>query len=119
MNREPKTSRRTQETPETPHGVSVNARQLGWLIAQAEAGHHPLFDTEMIARALDGVTPEAIERVGADGVATIVEQLANMAELEEARGFIRTLPQPTQDVLVVLYFRILDDYLGRRSATLH
>lgn len=104
---------------ETKNEVTVNARQLAFLLEQGEAGHHHLFDLPAIRKALaldaaDAHDPQMLERLH-----HIITDLAALASVSEQRAFIAELPERVQTLLVQLYFRFLDQFMERSERTLH
>lgn len=99
----------------------LNANQVTWLLQQGSVGHHPLFDIPTIRRALasDCLPEEPGHAPMLARLEETVKQLAALPDITEQRRFIGTQPEHVQDVLINLYFRLLDQYMHRSEATLH
>jgi len=101
--------------------VTFNAQQVIGLLEQAEIGCHALFDLRTIRGALEDaeIMGEALNDNVVDTVQEAVVELGTMESVIEQRAFIRDLPMSVQHLLVRLYFRFLDQFMHRRSVTLH
>jgi len=101
--------------------VTFNAQQVMGLLEQAEIGCHALFDLGTIRGALDSATMDsaALGDGAVDSIQDTVIELGAMESVVEQRRFIKTLPMSVQHLLVRLYFRFLDQFMHRRSVTLH
>jgi hypothetical protein len=101
--------------------VTFNARQVIGLLEQAEIGCHALFELKTIRSALDSVTigESALKDSTVELVQKAIVHLASQDSVIEQRQFIKTLPMRVQHLLVRLYFRFLDQFMQRRSVTLH
>jgi hypothetical protein len=101
--------------------VTFNAQQVIGLLEQAEIGCHALFDLKTIRNALDsvGIGESALKDSTVEVVQKAIVQLAGLDSVIEQRQFIKALPMVVQHLLVRLYFRFLDQFMQRRSVTLH
>ena len=100
--------------------MTFNARQVQGILENAEVGCHALFEAGTIRRALNASVAE-VELD--DSTVTLVQgaivELAGMESVMLQREYIDTLTEPVQNLLVHLYFRFLDQFMHRRSVTIH
>ena len=83
-------------------------------------GHHALFELDAIRRALTNPTEEfgdsdTVVRV----LHQVIQHLTQLDTLTEQREFIDDQPVRLQNVLIQLYFRLLDQMIQRGEVTLH
>jgi len=100
--------------------VNFNARQVNYLLEQAEGGYHPLFANDLIRRALD--TSPVQDRDDSEIVRELHDVIVEVTELEDVasqRAYIASLPESVQNLVVHLYFRFLDQFMKRNPVTLH
>lgn len=89
------------------------------LLSSGVEGVHPLFDEEMIRRAFARVDDGLLDGGGLWAAHEALRALARRGGLLAQRGYLRSLPASTVDVLVYLYFRHLDRRLLAAGPTLH
>lgn len=89
------------------------------LISMGAHGLHPLFDMEWIRRAFDRVDSGLLQADELLLAHRALKRLARMQGIDEMRGYLRLLPEPTVDVLVFLYFRSVDQFIESRAPTVH
>jgi len=101
--------------------ISVNARQLMGLLEQAEIGCHALFEHAMIRRALttSKVSDVDLDDSTVEKVQEAIVHLAGLSTVIEQRKFIHKQSSQVQNLLIHMYFRFLDQFMQRRSVTLH
>ncbi len=101
--------------------INVNARQLMGLLEQAELGCHALFEHAMIRRALtkSKVSDVDLDDSTVEEVQEAIVHLAGLSNVIEQRKFIDDQPNRVQNLLIHMYFRFLDQFMQRRSVTLH
>ena len=83
-------------------------------------GHHALFERDAIRSALINPTEEFGD---SDTVVRVLHQvihhLTQLDTLTEQREFIDEQPLRIKNVLIQLYFRLLDQMIRRGEVTLH
>ena len=100
--------------------LNFNARLATYLLEQAEGGYHPLFENDLIRRALRS-TP-ASDRDNDEIVRELHDVIVEFTELDgvtRQRAYIAALPSTVQTLVVQLYFRFLDQFMQRTAMTLH
>ena len=101
--------------------MELKPGQILGILRQGERGYHSLFDKTTIRRALSkrmDVSQMTDSQVFAQ-VKEVVTDVLGLTNLVEQRDYIDQLPSQTQDILVRLYFRVLDQYMKNRQYTLH
>ena len=101
--------------------MELNAGQFITILRHGERGYHALFDVETIRRALSRPldTQRLVDGEVFSEVKEAVVKLVGIRDLARQRLFINTLSLPLQDILVRLYFRLLEQNMQKRSFTLH
>ncbi len=100
--------------------LAVNALHLTWLLEQGRSGVHPLFDTDLIRRALLTVPLDVADDDAMLGrLERVITDLADLPTIADQRAFIASLPEGIQDLMVLLYFRFLDQFMQGRELTIH
>lgn len=82
-------------------------------------GIHPLFEKSAIRRALNRVSAGLLRQASIFAAHAALRSLDDIHTLGHKRDFIACLPQDTLDVLIFLYFRKIDAWMGRHPVTLH
>ena len=101
--------------------MELHTGQILQILRQGECGYHTLFDVPTIRRALNTrieIGQLTDSQVFAQ-VKEVVTQVLDLQDMTQQREYISQLPAQTQDILVRLYFRILDQYMKNRQFTLH
>jgi hypothetical protein len=101
--------------------MELNTGQFITILRHGERGYHALFDVETIRRALGQPldTQRLVNAAVFSQVKEAVVKLVGIRDLSRQRLFINTLSLPLQNILVRLYFRLLEQYMQNRSYTLH
>ena len=103
-----------------PKELAVNALHLTWLLERGRGGVHPLFDTHVIRRAVMNAPAEMPEEDDMlPRLQRHIRDLAALPTLADQRAFILSLSDGVQDLMVLLYFRFLDQFMQGRELTLH
>lgn len=99
--------------------IAFDPGQVVDLLAQGAKGHHVLFDTYQIRRALstDSSPDEHPEAV--DELHQVISDLVRCDDIVEQRAVIYSLPLWLQDVTIRMYFHFLDRYLKGQALTWH
>ena len=80
------------------------------LLDAGERGTHLLFDRSEIEEAFSDGAEDLQDIVGArmEEIHDAVESVVSMPDLASARRFVSSLPSEVRQVLVLLYFELLD-----------
>jgi hypothetical protein len=89
------------------------------LLRCGSMGSHLLFDSLCIHRAFERIERGAIRQADLLSAHIALRELASEPDLHAKRAFVRELPRATSDLLVFLYFRRLDRYLGESERVYH
>jgi len=94
---------------------------LEYLIELGQRGNHVLFDTDTIKKAfareandLSGINQKKVAEVN-----RAIRDIVMIQGLDSKRDFIRELPDDVQDVIVHLYFQMIDRSLATDEQTKH
>ena len=92
-----------------------------YLIELGLKGNHILFDIEDIKHAmgkdvkdLTSIDPRKVKEVN-----KAIQDIIAIAGFEEKKDFIKDLPKDVQDVLIHLYFQMIDRTMQMSNSTLH
>ena len=99
--------------------LELDGRQVKELLELARSGVHPLFDNSLIRRALEGSAVLDLGRSGLRDVAGAIKEVVTLGTLDEQRAYIATLSPTLQEMLVLMYFRLVDRLSEGESVTLH
>ena len=101
--------------------MELDAGQFLRILRHGEQGYHALFEVETIRRALGRPmdTQRLVNGAVFGEVKEAVVKLVGIRDLSQQRVFINSLSAPLQDILVRLYFRLLEQYMQKRAYTLH
>ena len=91
------------------------------ILAQSLNGHHLLFAPGVVRFALGhaGSAAAALDANTAAGVAALLDDVDEVADLHEQADRIAGAPLPVQEALVRLYFDALDRYMATQDPVLH
>ncbi len=89
------------------------------LISSGAAGFHPLFETPSIRRAFANVEHGLISEEGLLLAHAALRELVLKANVDQMKSYLQGLPEPVVDLLVFLYFRIVDQFIEGTEPTLH
>ena len=94
---------------------------LEYLIELGQRGNHVLFDTDVIKKAFarDLTDLSGIDQSKVAEVNRAIRDIVMVQGLEAKRDFIRELPSDVQDVIVHLYFQMIDRSLSSKEAVRH
>jgi len=104
--------------------IDANAGNLAWLqyiIEQGHRGNHVLFEPEEIRRAFRRDTGELLE-LEPGKIRTInktINKIIRAADAETQRDLISGLEDDLRDLLVLLYFQMIDRNLSEEGVTKH
>ena len=99
--------------------ISIDASQVVSLLAQGANGHHVLFETHLIRRALATNVPVHKHPNAVSELHEVMAQLMGCEDLAAQQAVIRRLPQWLQDLTVRMYFHFLDRFLKEQPLTWH
>ncbi len=98
---------------------SIPLTELTYIVRNAEAGHHVLFEESLIRRAFTTPVPERDTEEMVDVLDAAFRGLLAQPSVGMKRDFVNTLPEPIQNVVIRLYFRFIEQVQLARGATLH
>lgn len=90
---------------------------LPFCLDQSLAGHHHLFDGELVRKSFD--EPLEVDAEAVAGARSLLESLRREEDLGAQRRHIARAPERAQRLFVRLYFEYLDGWAGRSSARAH
>ncbi len=93
--------------------INPEANVLEYLIDMGIKGSHFLFDNNRIREALRkdlGILAQS-GTVDLDEINRVIKEIFSLPGFEEKKEFIEGLPPETQDVLIILYFQLIDKNL--------
>lgn len=92
-----------------------------YLIEQGLKGNHVLFDVDDIKQAMGGETKDLTDIAPgqAKEVNRAIQEIVAMQGLEEKKDFIKDLPREIQDVIIHLYFQMIDRTMQISRSTMH
>ena len=99
--------------------IAFDPSQVLHLLEQGANGHHVLFDTHQIRRALANKADSNEPHDAVDALHRVVAELVRCESVVEQRAVIYSLPQWLQDLTVRMYFHFLDRYLKEQALTWH
>ena len=99
--------------------VSVVDELSDGLLTCGAQGFHLLFESCCIRRAFKRVEDGAIRQADLLSAHVALRELGRLPDLDGKKAYVEELPRATADLLVFLYFRRLDLYLGERDRTYH
>ena len=102
-----------------PQGITPVGGIEPGLISMGAVGLHPLFRSEWIRRSFDRLESGELQPCHIEDVHQALKKLGRLRSMNSKRRFLDSLPEPTVDTLVFLYFRSLDQFLERTETTLH
>jgi len=94
---------------------------LEYLISQGLKGNHLLFDNYQIRRAFTK-NPTELEKLGVQKLREVKEAFRHILELQdiwEKKEYIAKLPEEIQNIIILLYFQILEKNLLSQKPRLH
>ncbi len=94
---------------------------LEYLISQGLQGNHILFSNDQIRRAFSKSEHE-LERLGSqkvEQVREVLREILTLPNMEEKKEFIQRLPEDIQNIIILLYFQILEKNLLSKKPKLH
>jgi len=104
--------------------VNANPGNIIWLqyiIELGLRGNHPLFENDEIRRAFDKdideltqMEPETINEIN-----TAIKNILQATDMETQRNLIVALSPQTRDLLVHLYFQMIDQNMTGGNPTKH
>lgn len=102
---------------EVVDNVAIN---LTYVIEQGAQGSHLLFDNEEIRHAFaNRERLPSLDEAPAESLREAVRSLALLPSRKERRGVIEALPERERDLLILFYFRVIDEYLADRLELHH
>ena len=97
------------------------ASALEYLISLGVKGNHVLFENDQIreafARQKDALTGLEHSRIGE--VQRAIREILTIPDFEGKKEFIATLPRETQDILIYLYFQMIERNLASSHPPRH
>ena len=94
---------------------------LEYLISQGLKGNHLLFDNHQIRRAF-AHNPREIEKLGVEKLREVKEAFQHILQLQdiwEKKEYIAKLPEEIQNIIIQLYFQLLEKNLLSKKPRLH
>lgn len=98
-----------------------NAAMLQYLLELGIRGNHPLFEPEEIRRAFDRDAGD-LNNMDQDTIQKInmaIKDILQASDIEAQRDLISALEPKLMDVIVLLYFQMLDQNLFCSNPTKH
>jgi len=89
------------------------------LISSGAQGFHPLFETPSIRRAFANIEHGLISEEGLLLAHKALRVLLAQQSVSQMKTYLGSLPEPVVDLLVFLYFRILDQFIEESEPTIH
>ncbi len=104
--------------------IDANAGNMAWLqyvIEQGRHGIHVLFEPEEIRRAFERDTNELseLEPGKVKRVNRTINEIIRATDAETQRNLILGLDEDLRDLLVLLYFQMIDRNLSEEGITKH
>ena len=101
--------------------INPEAQELEYLISLGIKGNHILFKNERIREAFgkDLGKLAAAGKLDVDEINRVVKEIISIQGLEEKKLYIESLPLEMQDVLIILYFQLIDKNLMSGHKILH
>jgi hypothetical protein len=106
---------------DTENIQDVGLSPLEYVIHLGTQGNHVLFDTERIRKAF-AKEEEELACLGNERVEEVREAIRNifsLPEFESKRDYISSLPTDIQDVLVYLYFQMIEKSIHLHQKSHH
>ncbi len=89
------------------------------LITAGALGFHPLFETSSIRRAFANVEHGLISEQRLLLAHVALRELVSLDDIFEMREYLESLPEGVVDLLVFLYFRVVDQFIEDHEHTIH
>lgn len=89
------------------------------LISSGARGFHPLFETPSIRRAFANVEHGLISEEGLLLAHAALRELVSKTNVDQMKSYLESLPHPVVDLLVFLYFRVVDQFIEGTEPTHH
>jgi len=98
-----------------------NLDEIEFLLAQSMNGVHHLFDNQVIARILQTPTEEIdfFNFENMDRIQELFTQLLNQNSVQEKKTFLQSLDANSYEILVRIYFHIVDNTLMTSDTLKH
>lgn len=98
-----------------------NLDEIEFLLAQSMNGVHHLFDNQVIAKILQTPTEEIdfFNFENMDRIQELFTQLLNQNSVQEKKTFLQTLDENSYEILVRIYFHIVDNTLMTSDTLKH
>ena len=105
--------------PDNDSSAAIPLTEFTYIVRNAEAGHHVLFEESLIRRAFAAPMPATDTEEMVEVLDAAFRTLLAQPSVGGKRAFVSTLPETVQNVVVRLYFRFLEQIQAARSATVH
>ena len=89
------------------------------LIDAGLRGSHPLFESSSIRRAFEHLDRDLINESGLLDAHSALKTLRNISGSADRMHYINALPESTLDLIVFMYFRVLDSHMMAAHPTIH
>lgn len=89
------------------------------LISSGAQGFHPLFETPSIRRAFANIERGLISEEGLLLAHAALRELVSLDNMAQMKAYLDGLPAPVVDLLVFLYFRVVDQFIEGTEPTHH
>jgi hypothetical protein len=97
--------------------IEINATQIIRLLRQGESGYHPLFSEGVILRALNKQPMGSVPHYAR--IRDAVLAVMALPTVTEQRAYVDGLAVEEQDLLVRLYFKMLEQFMRQTNDQLH